>query len=388
MDSEELRDGDEIDAHINAESYQQPPDAPQLDLALDENNINAESASKDESYQQPPEDTQLDLALGSVFGAFIGDALGSYIEFKKHINTKLLKETLEMNGGGPFQLGPGQVTDDSELAMCMLRGLCDGNGKLNLDSIAYYYKQWICTGPFDIGNTTSNALGVYRNSEPIAKLSIDSASIYNQNSQSNGSFMRCTPMAVFCRNLSDQEIRQAVTLESSMTHSNLDVQDAQVCYIKAIVSLLRDPGNRVRAYEEAKAMATSLNTQEWFEDVENPKKAMKGSPNIGWVKIAFDHAFRHLRNNSDFETAMSETLKLGGDTDTNAAIVGGLIGAAVGFKRLPYEWKDKVMKYSFASTNRGIIRPSFLNQLEVEEQVKYLFSISPSSLKVRPKGLI
>mmetsp|Transcript_21646 Transcript_21646/g.21395 ORF Transcript_21646/g.21395 Transcript_21646/m.21395 type:complete len:90 (+) Transcript_21646:981-1250(+) len=79
---------------------------------------------------------------------------------------------------------------------------------------------------------------------------------------------------------------------------------------------------------------------------------------------------------------MSETLKLGGDTDTNAAIVGGLIGAAVGFKELPKMWKDKVMKYSFRRDNLGISRPPFLNQIEVEEQVKHLFSISPSSLEI------
>lgn len=61
---------------------------------------------------------------------------------------------------------------------------------------------------------------------------------------------------------------------------------------------------------------------------------MPGTPQMGWVKIAFDHAFRHLRLGSNFETAMAETLKLGGDTDTNACIVGALIGAAEGYHSL------------------------------------------------------
>ena len=41
-----------------------------------------------------------------------------------------------MPGGGTWGLAPGQVTDDSELAMCQLRGLVEGNGKLNLALIA------------------------------------------------------------------------------------------------------------------------------------------------------------------------------------------------------------------------------------------------------------
>ena len=75
---------------------------------------------------------------------------------------------------------------------------------------------------------------------------------------------------------------------------------------------------------------------------------MPGSPNIGYVKIAFDHAFRHLKVGSDFETAVAETLRLGGDTDTNACIVGGMIGALSGFEALPVEWKRKVMEYHWS----------------------------------------
>ena len=56
-----------------------------------------------------------------MFGAMIGDSIGSKNEFTKHIHTdEEVKEILEMPGGGPFNLEPGQVTDDSELAMCLL----------------------------------------------------------------------------------------------------------------------------------------------------------------------------------------------------------------------------------------------------------------------------
>ena len=54
---------------------------------------------------------------------------------------------------------PGQVTDDSELAMCQLRGLIAGKGKFDPFHTAMYYGAWIYCGPFDIGGTTSNGLG-------------------------------------------------------------------------------------------------------------------------------------------------------------------------------------------------------------------------------------
>ena len=72
-----------------------------------------------------------------------------------------------MPGGGPFNLGRGQMTDDSELAMCLMWGLIEAvKAKKNEDkhavfsnqSIAHYYGEWMRSDPFDIGTTTSGGL--------------------------------------------------------------------------------------------------------------------------------------------------------------------------------------------------------------------------------------
>ena len=71
-----------------------------------------------------------------------------------------------MPGGGTFNLLPGQVTDDSEMAMHMLQGLLNYDPKVSLDaqtpklllSIAREYVKWIENIPFDIGITTRTAL--------------------------------------------------------------------------------------------------------------------------------------------------------------------------------------------------------------------------------------
>ena len=58
-------------------------------------------------------------AFGCILGAFVGDACGSYNEFATQVATEaFMDECMKMNGGGPWKLAPGQITDDSELAMC------------------------------------------------------------------------------------------------------------------------------------------------------------------------------------------------------------------------------------------------------------------------------
>lgn len=89
-----------------------------------------------------------DRALGCILGAFVGDASGANLEFVRNITEAKVKNGMEMKGGGPLEIGPGQITDDSELAMCLLHGLAAGNGKFNPDLICYYYGKWINSPPF------------------------------------------------------------------------------------------------------------------------------------------------------------------------------------------------------------------------------------------------
>ena len=68
-------------------------------------------------------DTKL-RAFGSVVGAFVGDAAGSVLEFMDIQEVReRIDEALKLNGGGLMNMGRGQITDDSEMAMCILHGL-------------------------------------------------------------------------------------------------------------------------------------------------------------------------------------------------------------------------------------------------------------------------
>lgn len=61
--------------------------------------------------------------------------------------------------------------------------------------------------------------------------------------------------------------------------------------------------------------------------------------------IAFSYAFFYLRENYTYEQAVKNILSKGGDTDTNAAIVGGLLGARWGFSNIPEEWRTHALRF-------------------------------------------
>lgn len=326
---------------------------------------------------------QLNAALGCVFGAFIGDALGSAIEFKQVISREMLIDCLQMKGG-VFGNGPGQVTDDSELAMCLLHGLSDTLPLYSPESVAKYYKAWVESHPFDIGNTCHASLGkLYGKSPPLANIALLAAISNNQQSKSNGSFMRSSPLAVWSYKLPIENIVELVHKESGFTHSNLTVKQAESFYIICMAHLIRCPGDKEGAITAANVYLESCNEEvkEWVNHSLS-NSPMPGSPNIGYVKIAFDHAFRQLRKNEiNFPECMAEVLSIGGDTDTNACIVGAMIGAYVGYDALPEEWKNKVENFDAKSAG-GIERNTpCLDQKVVKEIVRRIFQEAPNEFR-------
>ena len=148
-----------------------------------------------------------------------------------------------MPGGGPHAVAPGQVTDDSELAMCLMHGLIEGNGKLDMAKIVLYYGKWFQDGPFDRGGTVTNALKEI-NINKINPLDPKKAAmIKNGRSLSNGTLMKITPLAVWCQNLSNNHLRFAVEQDVELIHSIYDMKGIVVSYCLAIKTLIKNHDN-------------------------------------------------------------------------------------------------------------------------------------------------
>ena len=320
-------------------------------------------------------------ATGCLFGALVGDAAGATLEFLEHDPTsEEVAWAMSMPGGGDLQVAPGQITDDGELTLCLAQALAECE-EFNIEIIARHYAKWVESRPFDMGFTTSYSLGSYRDVDVSQKgysvVMKKSASKMCLGSKANGSLMRITPLGIWGHNLEASEIANFAIQDTSLSHPNSSCGYAVACYCIAIATLIESSGKRDLAFDNARAWLDSqadlaqdsyqyhcwAEVSSWLYDAADNVN-VPYYPQIGFVKIAFTHGFRHLLLGSNYEDAIAETLRGGGDTDTNACIVGGLIGAAVGVDNIPQNMRNSVLNCDTTKGNHP--RPSFLHPQQVD----------------------
>ncbi|NEP59410.1 MAG: ADP-ribosylglycohydrolase family protein [Symploca sp. SIO2G7] len=331
-----------------------------------------------------------DAAMGCLLGALVGDAAGATLEFLGHKPTpEEANRAMTMPGGGIWQVAPGQITDDGELTLCLAQALAQSKN-FEMETVAQNYAQWVASQPFDIGSTTAASLGSCSQfqwqgdlgREGYAAVMTQAAAQRCMKSKANGSLMRISPLGIWGYRLSNEELGRFAQQDSRLSHPNPSCCYAVACYTIAIASLLRELGDRQTAFDSAKSWLesqvqvtqTSQGQAEvlgWLQDAEN-NIDISYYPQVGFVKIAFTHAFRHLLLGSGYVDAVGETLTGGGDTDTNACIVGGLIGAACGATAIPEAMQQPVLN---CDTQRGRHpRPQFLGTTQVPLLVKNLIN--------------
>jgi ADP-ribosyl-[dinitrogen reductase] hydrolase len=276
-------------------------------------------------------------AYGAVCGALVGDAAGGVLEFmSKKPSRHDIDYALNMLGGGVFKLAPGQITDDGELTLCLLRALADREGRYDANLVARYYIDWAYSDPFDMGIATGNALRVhsYELGE-AAKIVFKAAGESNKGSKANGALMRITPLAVAAAKYSVEDSVRFAIVDSRMTHPHVTCGEVNAAYVLAVRHLILNPGDSEGAVAVAYSylQSTMNEAAEWMENAINGDLP-DAHPQAGYVRIAFTYAFYHLKQRSSFRVALSDTLARGGDTDTNACIVGGLMGAYRGINKL------------------------------------------------------
>lgn len=296
---------------------------------------------------------------GTVLGALIGDAAGGVLEFMGRKPTpEEVQKAMDMPGGGVFKLAPGQFTDDGEMTVVLLSSLAQANGSYLVSQVARGYCKWERSKPFDIGMATSSALmeDPYDESDAPLEVKVEKqAATYNGDSKANGSLMRATPLGIISAGLSPEAAAEVARQDARLTHPNETCQHATAAYVLAIRHLILHPGDAKGAFAAAKTYAQN-NSEEvtgWIESIIT-RKPGPAYPLAGFVKHAFSYAFYHLRCGSSFEQALTQTLERGGDTDTNACIVGGLIGALHGVDRIPQGMLGKLMS---CNTSKGQPRP-------------------------------
>lgn len=311
-----------------------------------------------------------DAARGAVLGALAGDAAGATLEFLgRKPSQEEVRNAMCMVGGGYWRTAPGQITDDGELTLALAHALI-GTRIYDLNRAAHFYRKWFLSRPFDIGITTRNALqSGDLDSSALGETIKRNAQRSNVQSKANGSLMRASVLGIWSSTVDLPEAIEAARLDAQLTHPNPSCQWAGVAYVVAIRHLLLQNGDAPGAFETARQALQAVDASEvagWLQEAEQGDLPAF-HPQAGFVRIAFTHAFYHLRKGSLYATAIAETLCGGGDTDTNACIVGGLMGALHGASAIPERMRSSI---SACDTSLGAhSRPEWLTTRHIDSLI-------------------
>ncbi|MEJ5061039.1 MULTISPECIES: ADP-ribosylglycohydrolase family protein [unclassified Pseudomonas] len=272
-------------------------------------------------------------------GAFLvlacGDAIGTSVEFQSRGS---FPPVTDMVGGGPFNLKPGQWTDDTSMALCLAESLLTKNGFDATDQMNRYLDWWqhghlSSTGEcFDIGMTVSDALARFQETgKPFAGSS-------DPYTAGNGSLMRLVPVVLYC--FPDRERARTFAAKSSRTtHAAPEAVECCLLFAELICNALQGKPKREllsasHTFLEPKVAAIARG-----DYLAKPESCIRGS---GYCIASLEAALWCFHHTDSFAAATLKAANLGDDADTTAAIVGQLAGAHYGVQAIPKDWLDKL----------------------------------------------
>lgn len=269
---------------------------------------------------------------GVAVGAAIGDALGMPLEFGPAIPADRLVRDMR-----PGRLPAGAFTDDTEMALALAESLL-ARRPLDPADLAGRFVAWYRAGPPDVGIHTGRVL-----SRIAAGASWQEAAEAVQRahpqSASNGSVMRCWPVAIAHWDDLDA-LLAASRLQSRVTHPHPECV-AGCAFVNAAIYHL------VHGVPLAQAVAAALSAADAPEALRRAiataaSKRREELPNSGWVRHTLESAVWALVTTASFEEAVVQAVNLGHDADTTGAVVGALAGAAYGLDAIPAAWRAAV----------------------------------------------
>jgi ADP-ribosyl-[dinitrogen reductase] hydrolase len=279
----------------------------------------------------PPAAGVRDRAVGALVGLAVGDALGTALEFSERDTDDPLTG---MVGGGPFNLRPGEWTDDTAMALCLADSLIASRRLDQRDLIARFVRWWrtgenSCTGScFDIGGTTHRALAVFeRTGNPVAGST-------SPRSAGNGSLMRLAPVASYWHD--DRGTAEAAARgQSATTHGASAAVEACAYFVHLLIDAIegrpKDEVLRARAWPPDRDV-DRIARGSWRS------KSRTEISSSGYVIDTLEAAIWCVAQSSSFRDAALLAANLADDADTVAAVTGQLAGALWGVSGLPPEW--------------------------------------------------
>lgn len=291
--------------------------------------------------------TREERITGGLYGLLIGDALGVPYEFHEPRQIPP-PEAIEYEPPAGFQrahdgVPPGTWSDDGAHALCLLDSLLY-QGRLDLDDLGRRLVNWYEWGylavdgkVFDVGIQTSTALAHFRAGTPGLM-----SGPKGERDNGNGSLMRVLPLALWHRG-DDAKLASDAMAQSRVTHGHMR---SQVCcavyclWARRILEGSTEPWAAALAtfrelYPEGFEARAELDTNVFRPDAEEPPGA--GS---GYVVDCLRSARQCVAAGRDYETVVKSAIRLGHDTDTTAAVAGGIAGLTFGVQGIPERWRS------------------------------------------------
>ena len=250
---------------------------------------------------------------GALYGFAIGDAMGATTEFMTYEEIKdkygIVKDIL---GGGWLNLNKGDVTDDTQMTLCVCQALKETINiprRNNIYNVKFYQRccdyfvEWYNSNPKDIGNCCREIISTckgYDFKEWVHKAN-------NPNSLGNGSLMRSMPLV-----LANEDLEVALT-QGRLTHNNTICDDCIEEYYIILKQCIDGELDKI-------PLGYKLRTP------------------TGHVENTCNNAMYWLFETETVEEAIMGAVNYGGDTDTIAAITGSLVGAYYGYNAIPSRW--------------------------------------------------
>ena len=296
-----------------------------------------------------------------ILGHAVGDALGVPVEFVSR--DELDQNPVEdMKGYGTYPYPAGCWSDDTSLSLAAFDSLADDKvdwKEIMVNFGKWYYKdKYTPTGEmFDVGNTCSTAIENYfKYNKPL-----NFCGLPDERSNGNGSLMRIHPFALYECAKGTFELDNIHTA-SALTHAHERSMLACGIYSFVLWELLKNPSKSSIRRGLNKARIFYRNNPEnshyynlyhrigliglQFEDDSDnfhrfEREDIKSG---GYVVHTLEAAIWCLKSTSNYKDCVLEAVNLGDDTDTVAAIAGGLAGALYGYEAIPKEWLLKLHK--------------------------------------------
>ncbi len=280
----------------------------------------------------------LDRFRGCLVGLAVGDALGGPLEFMSadEIVAQYGGPVSEMVGGGWLHLRPGEVTDDTQMTLCIAESIVE-QGAFDMLDIARRFVAWFDSQPKDIGNITRLALADLKRGVPWQEAGRVAHQQTGGRSAGNGSVMRCAPVALYRWQNRQQLIADSVS-SSRVTH-----WDDMACYGAAALNLIIAEllqgrrGGVVEAAVEGLGTLAPAVTQRLARLGQKSQADLKPT---GFVLDTLEAAVWCWQCAGDFEEVLVTAVNLGGDADTIGAVCGALAGADFGLAAIPARWLD------------------------------------------------